>query len=98
YSLPLLLKATYEEIAAQGLQEAIELEFGGDGNIDAIMMSRNWLPNHWRQPCYASGFLHRHPDNSISVCLRHSDPESIIPVINLFGLKIPSLPNEIRGE
>jgi hypothetical protein len=109
YTLPILLSSSYQEIASEGLREAVDLYFvpaEGNGaeeiNIPGYvqqLVERSWLPSEWQETCpgYAEGFLDRQ-DGVWRVCLRYSDPESIIPPFRIFGWSIPALPDEIRGE
>jgi len=109
YSVPLLLAATYQEVASDALREAIrhhELQLGDPAALRASQEARvreviaaSWLPDTWARPCagYAGSYL-RVAGAEWSVCLRHDAPRSILPPLALFDWEIPSLPEEIRGE
>lgn len=109
YTLPLLLSASYQEIASEGLREAVDLYFianqsngSTEINIPSYvqqLIERSWIPAEWQETCpgYTEGYLDRQ-DGIWRVCLRYSDPESIIPPFRIFGWNIPALPDELRGE
>lgn len=99
YSIPLLLSATYQEIAADALREAM-LHPGGQAELEVTrLIADSWLPGNWVSVCddYAGSYLNV-ADNTWSVCLRHEQPSSILPPLSLMGWQVPNLPNEIRGE
>ncbi|WP_297189364.1 TadE family protein [uncultured Porticoccus sp.] len=106
YTLPILLSATYQEIASEGLREAVDLHFVAehDSEIDIPgyvrqLVEHSWIPSNWVETCsgFNESFLNRQ-EGIWRVCLRHSNPESIIPPLRFFDWQIPTLPNEIRGE
>lgn len=109
YSMPLLLTATYQEVAADALREAIrhqDLQLGDPILLQASQQVRvrqviadSWLPADWFASCrgYPDGPLQVTGD-LWSVCLRHDNPRSILPPLSLLGWEVPQLPEEIRGE
>jgi len=104
YTMPLLLAATFQDLAASSLRDVVELRAYADEDMDyqarvVEQISRSWIPEKWRQPCpdYQGHFL----DNGGAiwrVCVRIDDPTRIIPPLNLLGVSVPDLPGEIRGE
>lgn len=106
YTLPLLLSASYQEIASESLREAVTLHFASEneGDIDIparvqTLVQRSWVPNRWLETCdgYNNGYL-KQQETIWRVCLRYSSPESIIPTFSIFDWQVPALPHEIRGE
>lgn len=104
YSLPLLLSASYQEIAASALRDALATQQQGAADtpdpqraLDSIQ--RSWLPAAWAQPCegYDSTFL-KVNGGLWSVCVAHNNPEALFPAFSVFGVRIPALPDAIRGE
>lgn len=111
-AFPLLLSATYEELSAEALREAItfhpyentpNLEETVHGAVNAVI-DNSWLPSDWAQPCESADSLEE-PKSFLkingpvwSVCIRHNNPSSILPKISLLGFDIVNLPAEIRGE
>ncbi len=107
YMLPLLLSATYEEVAADALREAVR-------NPDVLVATAQTqatqqqrvresiallkLPDRWKSVCAGRTDYLTVEGNLWSVCLRHPDPRSILPPLSLFGIDVPQLPDEIRGE
>lgn len=113
YYLPLMIVATYEEVAADALRAAIRQDFRRlDATEQAAELTRAetrarreirsaWLPEGWASPCadYAGRFLRLREDDKLwSVCLRHTAPQTIMPQLSLLGVTIPTLPSELRGE
>ncbi len=106
YSIPFLLSATYQELATEALRDAIRSpdtraptpEQQALYQQRVLQTMRNsWLPEAWMQPCAGyDGFLKT--GAQWSVCVRHDNPESIMPPFSIFGWKVPQLPSEIRGE
>ena len=106
YSLPFLLSATYQELATEALRDAINTPNTRAPTAEQLLIQRqrveqtvhnSWLPAAWAQPC--SGYDGYLKTGAVwSVCVRHGNPESIIPPISLLGWKVPQLPDEIRGE
>lgn len=108
YSIPFLLGATYQELAAEALREAIrtahtrgltEAQRAGHQARVLQSMRNTWLPASWASTCngYGGAYL-KMSGAQWSVCVRHANPESIMPPISLLGWKIPALPSEITGE
>lgn len=104
YSAPLVLAASYQQVAADALREAIGLHFEAAERFDAQesvlhFIDNTWLPDAWARPCdgYGENFL-LVMDDTWSVCLRHERPEDIIPPFRIFGWRIPELPDQILGQ
>ncbi len=106
YSVPFLLAATYQELATEALRDAVLSPETRSPTPEQIVLHRqrveqsirnSWLPPAWAQPCQGyDGYL---KTGAVwSVCVRHDDPESIMPPFSIFGWKVPQLPDEIRGE
>lgn len=106
YSIPFLLGATYQELATEALRDAIRSPDTRAPSPEQIALYQqrvqqsvrnSWLPQAWAQPCEGyDGFL---KTGAVwSVCVRHDDPESIMPPFSILGWKVPQLPDEIRGE
>lgn len=103
-TFPLILSATYEELSAEGLREAITLR-SRQSDIDQIdaavkaVIKDTWIPTQWVQFCdgYSNSFL-KVSGSVWSVCIGHNNPSSIIPEISLLGFDIVKLPDSIRGE
>ncbi|WP_282809611.1 TadE/TadG family type IV pilus assembly protein [Thauera humireducens] len=113
YYLPLMIMATYEEVAADALRAAIRQDFRRlDATEQAAELARAetralreirtaWLPEAWAVPCdgYGGHFLRvANGNREWSVCLRHTAPQTIMPQLSLLGATIPALPGELRGE
>ncbi|MDY0206616.1 MAG: pilus assembly protein [Pseudomonas sp.] len=103
-TFPLLLSATYEELSAEALREAITLRShstkSGEINLAVnSVIADSWLPNNWRQVCdgYGNSFFKKN-GSEWSVCIAHNKPSSIIPQISLLGLDIIKLPETISGK
>lgn len=107
YMLPLLLAATYEEVAADALREAVrhpdvlvatpQIQSAQRQKVrEAIDLLK--LPPSWKSVCADRSDYLTIVGNLWSVCLRHPDPRSILPPISLLGIDVPQLPDEIRGE
>lgn len=104
YSLPLLLSASYQEIAANALRDTLATQAPGtetapDPTYTRSSIEQAWLPVAWLQPCngYGDQFL-RVTGDLWSVCVAHNSPQTLFPVLSAFGVSIPSLPEQIRGE
>ena len=107
YTLPLLLSASYQEVASDGLREAVDLHYVVAANSTEIdipgrvnqLVARSWIPDKWRETCsgYGEGFLDRQ-DGIWRVCIRYSQVKSLLPPFTIFGWQVPALPDEIRGE
>lgn len=101
---PLLLSATYEELSAEALREAVVIRSLSteadeiDSAVKAVIMD-SWLPSDWRQFCqgYDNSFFKKQ-GTEWSVCIAHNNPSSIIPQISLLGLDIIKLPKTISGK
>lgn len=105
YFIPLLLSASYQEIASEAVREAVlhNYDSGGPTKRQALakeVVEESWLPPDWAQSCdgYPAGQYLKETDNELGACVRHASPSSIIPQIPLFGLQFPPLPDEIRGQ
>ena len=103
-AFPLLLSATYEELSAEALREAITVRSRKTDNqkIESsvnLVIKGSWLPKQWAQYCdgYSSSFIKTN-DPIWSVCISHNNPSSILPKISLLGFDIVNLPSEIHGE
>lgn len=103
YTMPLLLSASYQEIAAKSLREAVRLQAESldDAGLQQSVrdvVDRSWPANTWAEPCagYGEDFL-LIAEEQWKVCLR-TNPESIIPVFTLFNWQVPALPDDIRAE
>lgn len=101
---PLLLSATYEELSAEALREAVvtrsqSSEVGEINSAVDAVIADSWLPNNWRQFCsgYGDSFFKKN-GTEWSVCIAHNSPSSIIPQISLLGLDIIKLPKTISGK
>ncbi|SDH24259.1 TadE-like protein [Pseudomonas flavescens] len=106
YSIPFLLSATYQELATEALRDAIRSTDTRAPTAQQLAthqqrvlqtMRNSWLPQAWTQTCSGyDGFL---KTGAVwSVCVRHGNPESIMPALSIFGWKVPQLPSELRGE
>lgn len=105
YFIPLLLSASYQEIASEAVREAVLHNYDSGGSDRRQELARevvedSWLPPDWAQSCdgYPAGGYLKETDIALDACVRHANPSSIIPQIPLFGLKFPPLPDEIRGQ
>lgn len=102
-TFPLLLKATYEELSAEALREAVTLHsFQADPQQaeDAVnaVMKNTWLPEKWVKTCNGyTGYL-KINEPIWSVCVGYNELPSILPKITIFGFDIVNLPDEISGE
>ncbi|WP_226944790.1 TadE/TadG family type IV pilus assembly protein [Pseudomonas sp. FME51] len=103
YFVPLLLAASYQEVASEAAREAIlhNYDRGGDSRRLALakaVVEDSWLPDDWKSICKGyDGYLRQSP-KELSACIRHAAPASIIPQVALFGWRFPVLPQEIKGE
>lgn len=103
YFVPLLLAASYQEIAGEAAREAILHNYERDGgsrrhDLATDVVNDSWLPDDWKQSCDGyTGYL-KESAAELSTCVRHATPRSIIPQISLFGWRFPVLPEEIKGE
>ena len=103
-TFPLLLSATYEELSAEALREAITVRsYQTDPQqIESavnLVIENTWLPKQWVQSCDKdSGSFIKMTDSIWSVCIGHNNPSNILPKITLFGLDIVNLPNQISGK
>ncbi|WP_320364464.1 TadE/TadG family type IV pilus assembly protein [Thauera sp.] len=113
YFMPLMIRATYEEVAADALRAAIRQDFrrlDAGAQTDELARAETralreirtaWLPEDWAVPCadYGGNFLRVTEGHRVwSVCLRHTAPHTIMPQLSLLGVTIPALPSELRGE
>jgi hypothetical protein len=105
-TFPLLLKATYEELSAEALREAVTLHsFQADPQqtknaasaVDAVL-ENTWLPKKWINTCAGYNSYLKISDSVWSVCVGHNELPSILPKITIFGFDIVNLPDEISGE
>ncbi|MCK9506646.1 MAG: hypothetical protein M0Q95_21020 [Porticoccaceae bacterium] len=100
YFGPLLLAASYQQVASEALREAVTARYQPGEPRDlqqqvSDVIERSWLPPQWVHNCsdYPDpGFL-RIDGGLWQVCLRHPSPRNII-----LPLPFVQLPNEIRGE
>lgn len=105
YFVPLLLAASYQEVASEAAREAIlhNYDAGGEelrSQLVFEVVTASWLPDAWTHNCRdypADSYLKETPAE-LSACIRHAQPSSIIPQISLFGWRFPMLPEEIKGE
>lgn len=103
YFVPLLLAASYQEIASEAAREAVLHNYDreGDGRrleLAEAVVEDSWLPADWKDICKGyDGYL-RQSTAELSACIRHAAPASIIPQVALFGWRFPVLPQEIKGE
>jgi len=105
YFVPLLLAASYQEIAGEAAREAILHNYDADGaarrsQLASDVVADSWLPDVWTHSCegYPAGHYLKETSAELSACIRHAQPSSIIPQIPLFGWRFPALPQEIKGE
>lgn len=104
FIFPLFMRATYEELAAEALREAITLRADGKhGDIEQRInetIARSWLPEAWRQPCTDSGgtFLITTADSQWKVCIGYDKVGQILPSLQINGRKFPPLPQQLSGE
>lgn len=103
YFVPLLLAASYQEIAGEAVREAVLHNYARDGEIlrsdlATEVVDDSWLPADWKQNCDGyPGYL-QESSAALSACIRHAAPSTIIPQITLFKWRFPVLPEEIKGE
>lgn len=105
YFVPLLLAASYQEVAGEAAREAVlhNYDRGGEGDARRLALAKevvedSWLPNDWKDTCEGyDGYL-RQSAAELSACIRHATPTSIIPQVAIFGWRFPVLPQEIKGE
>lgn len=103
YFVPLLLAASYQEIASEAAREAVlhNYDAGGQTRRSELVrevVNNSWLPAPWKQTCSGYSDYLKETDNALSTCLSHNQPSSIIPQISLFGWRFPVLPEAITGE
>lgn len=103
YFVPLLLAASYQEIAGEAAREAIlhNYDTGGETRRRELVrevVDNSWLPAPWKQTCPQYSHYLKETVTELSICLSHNQPSSIIPQISLFGWRFPVLPNAIKGE
>lgn len=103
-TFPLILSATYEELSAEGLREAITMRShqADTKQIEAAVnrvISNTWLPTQWTQVCdgYPGSFF-KNNGKIWSVCIGHNNLSSILPKVNLLGFDIVNLPDTLHGE
>ncbi|MCK9469053.1 MAG: hypothetical protein M0Q49_06505 [Porticoccaceae bacterium] len=100
YFGPLLLVASYQQVASEALREAVTARYqpGEPRNLQqqvSDVIDRSWLPPRWVHNCEGypdAGFFQMDGD-LWRVCLRHDKPREII-----LPLPFVQLPDEIRGE
>jgi hypothetical protein len=105
YFVPLLLGASYQQVAGDALREAVAMHFRPGEPIDLQAhvrqhIHRSSIPESWLHTCPGypdNGFL-RMDGAQWQVCLRHAEPASLIPPFRIFGWQVPQLPDDIRGE
>lgn len=105
YFVPLLLAASYQEVASEAAREAVLHNYGAGGanlrsQLATEVVNSSWLPPAWASSCegYPSGKYLKESTAQLSACVRHAQPSSIIPQISLLGWRFPALPTEIKGE
>lgn len=103
YFVPLLLSASYQEIASEAVREAVLHNYVHDGdsiraNLAADVVNDSWLPADWKQSCDGYSDYLQQSSTELSACIRHAAPSTIIPQITLFKWRFPVLPKEIKGE
>lgn len=105
YFVPLLLAASYQEIAGEAAREAVLHNYDTGGpdlrsQLATDVVKDSWLPDVWVHSCKgypADSYLKETPAELLA-CIRHAHPSSIVPQISLFGWSFPMLPEEIKGE
>ena len=111
YTIPLLLGATYQQLAADGLREAVRSSgiYSLDTNDNEVfvgyqksvqeVVEESWLPEKWAIYCenYGEHYL-KVNDNLWSVCISNPEVKKILPVFRIFSWEVPKLPDEIKGE
>lgn len=105
YTMPLLLGASYQQLASDSLREGIAWQghrYAADDKVQEHvkeLIEQAWMPSEWAELCEGEdNFLTIHQESGIwEVCLRHSQPNSIMPPINLMGWQFPQLPDQIVG-
>lgn len=107
YFIPLLLSATYHELSAEALRQAVSLQYASLEHAELQHQAKrviqdSWLPAVWAQPCpgYGEDTFLKIAGNTWSTCIRHGNPSAILTPITLplLDLEWPPLPKEIRGE
>ncbi|MDN7130810.1 pilus assembly protein [Halomonas sp. MC140] len=106
YTMPLLLSASYQQLASDSLREGIAWRHyrqASDTETQAYVatkISEAWMPSAWAQPCDGKEqFLTIDQTTGIwQVCLRHPAPSSILPPIKLMDFEFPKLPEQIVGS
>jgi len=105
YTVPLMLAAGYQQLASEALRDALvwKSQTGSDAaaletHVETLIYA-SWIPQDWSQPCEGySGFLTINDSTGVwSLCLRHPDPDTIIPPLSIFGWEFPQLPEQIQG-
>ncbi|WP_242674777.1 TadE/TadG family type IV pilus assembly protein [Phytopseudomonas daroniae] len=106
YSIPFLLGSTYQELATEALRDTIRTPNTRAPTAEQLALHQqrvqqtlhnSWLPEAWAQTC--DGYTGYLKTGAVwSVCVRHANPEAIMPPFSIFGWKVPQLPSEIRGE
>lgn len=103
YFVPLLLAASYQEIAGEAVREAVLHNYARDGealrgDLATAVVDDSWLPDDWKQSCDGYDSYLNESAAELSACVRHAAPSSIIPQIVFFDWRFPVLPEEIKGE
>lgn len=106
YAMPLLLSASYQQVASDALREGLTWRHNRQANdIDTIsyvesLIQNTWMPDDWAQPCQdREEFLSIDAATGMwQVCLRHAAPNSIMPPIRLMDMEFPKLPDQIVGN
>ena len=114
YAIPLLLGAAYQQLAADGLREAVrqsDIYRVTDENSARMInqaavkkvIAESWLPDKWAKPC--KGYNDEDEGNYLlvngdewSVCIQNDNPGAILPTFSILDFKIPVLPKAIIGE
>src|SRR5690554_740761 len=84
YFVPLLLAASYQEIAGEAVREAVLHNYARGGetlrsDLAADVVNDSWLPADWKQSCDGyTGYL-QESHAELSACIRHAAPSTIIP-------------------
>lgn len=106
YTMPLLLNASYQHVASDALQDGLTWKhYRQATNAEtqayvANQISEAWMPAAWAQHCKDQAqFLTIDPATGVwEVCVRHPNPNSILPPIKLGELEFPQLPEQIVGR
>lgn len=110
YAMPLLMLLTFNELSAEATRRAVRVE-PGEGFEQRVatqvnnVLNESWLPADWRQSCYGQNgpFYKLLTDEDgrpvLEVCIQYDyAAKPIIPVIELGGVSIPSVPDVLKGK